>query len=57
MQSFPTPRLVLVIDNVLTYYLPLIKKLYAKVGIVIKFLLPYSPNLSPIKELFSALKS
>jgi transposase len=54
---FLGPRLVLVIDNVSTHYLLLVKQLYEEVGVRIEYLLPYLPFLNPIEELFSVLKA
>ena len=56
MNPFPGPRSVLVMDNASTHYSPLVRKLCREAGVVIEYLPPYSPDLSPIEESFSVLK-
>ena len=53
---YPEPKSVLVIDNVSWHYLEKIIQICRDVGVVLEFLLPYSPNFNPIKEHFSVLK-
>ena len=57
MNRFPLPRSVLIIDNVSTHYSPLVAHLCRKAGVLIEFLPPYSPDLSPIEESFNVLKA
>ena len=44
-------------DNVATYHSPLVAQLCREAGVIVEYLPPYSPDLSPIEELFSMLKT
>ena len=44
-------------DNVATHYSPYVKQIYEVARVRIEYILLYSPNLSLIKESFSALKA
>lgn len=57
MNRFPLPRSVLVMDNVATHHSPLVKQLCEEAGVILEYLPPYSPDLSPIEESFSVLKA
>jgi transposase len=57
INSFPGPLSVLIINNTSYHRSQELKEICNKVGVVLKFLSPYSPNFNPIKELFSALKA
>ena len=57
MNRFPEPRSVLVMDNVATHHSPWVKLLCLEAGVILEYLPPYSPDLSPIEESFSALKA
>ena len=57
MNRFPLPRSVLVMDNVATHHSPYIKQIYEAARVRIEYIPPYSLNLSPIEESFSALKA
>ena len=51
------PNSVLVMDNASFHRGSSIKELYDQAGVMLFFLLPYSPDLNPIKELFLQLKA
>ena len=53
---FPLPRSVLVMDNVATHHSLYVKQICEAAGVGIEYIPPYSPDLSPIEESFSALK-
>ena len=57
MNRFPLPRSVLVMDNVATHHSPYVKQICEAAGVRIEYIPPYSPDLSPIEESFSALKA
>ena len=57
MNRFPLPRSVLVMDNVATHHSIYVKRICAEAGVRIEDIPPYSPDLSPIEESFSALKA
>ena len=57
MTAFPGPRSVLVMDNVSAHHSPWVRELCHEAGVILEYLPPYSPDLSPIKESFSALKA
>ena len=57
MNRFPLPRSVLVMDNISTHYSPLVAYLCREARVLIKYLPPYSPDLSLIEESFSVLKA
>lgn len=54
----PGPRYIIFIDNTLFYVFSAETKiLLAKVGILIEYQVPYSPDLSPIEYLFGSVKN
>jgi transposase len=55
--SWPEKYSVLVIDNVLIYCLDKIQQMCNDVGVILLYLLPYSPDLNLIKEMFRELKT
>ena len=57
MNPFPESRSVLVMDNVSTHHSPLVLHLCRQAGVILEYLPPYSPDLSPIEESFSVLKA
>src|SRR6266536_2572512 len=59
MNRYPEERSVLVIDNALIHHsnIDTIRAVYRAQGVILLFLLPYSPDLNPIKESFTDLKS
>ena len=57
MNRFPLPRSVLVMDNVATHHSPLVAQLCREARVIVEYLPPYSPDLSPIEESFSVLKA
>ena len=57
MNRFPLPRSVLVMDNVATHYSVYVKQICEAARVRIEYIPPYSPDLSPIEESFSALKA
>lgn len=57
MNPFPGPRSVLIMDNCSTHHSGLIRPMCEAVGVRLEYLPPYSPDMSPIEESFSVLKS
>ena len=57
MQPWPLPNSVLVIDNASIHHVPGIRELVEARGMKLLFLPAYSPDLNPIEEAFSAIKS
>ena len=57
MNRFPLPRSVLVMDNVASHHSPYVRAMCDQAGVVLEYIPPYSPDLSPIEESFSALKA
>jgi transposase len=53
---YPEPKSVIVMDNVSWYYSEKIVQIYRNAGVVLEFLLPYSPDFNLIKEYFGMLK-
>ena len=58
MNAFPGPNSVLVLDNASIHHADrdLLKDLCESKGVRVEFLPPYSPDLNPIEEFFSACK-
>ena len=58
MQPFDgsSPQSVLVLDNCSVHHVSGATDLLREAGILVVFLLPYSPDLNPAEELFSAVK-
>ena len=48
---------IVVMDNASIHYSDSVTSLISSVGALTVFLLPYSPDLNPIKEAFSSVKS
>src|SRR6266536_3760310 len=59
INPYPRERSVLVIDNALIHHsnIDTIRLVCRAQGVVLLFLLPYSPDLNPIEESFADLKS
>ena len=57
MTPFPRPWSVLVMDNVSAHHSAWVRELCHEAGVILEYLPPYSPDLSPIEESFSALKA
>ena len=51
------PNSIVVLDNASVHYHKRVRGLINSVGALLLFLLPYSPDLNPIEETFSAAKS
>ena len=51
------PRSVVVLDNASIHHLETVIDLIEAAGALVRFLPPYSPDLNPIEELFSQVKS
>jgi len=54
---YPEPNSVLVMDNASFHHTSSIIELCREAGVKVLFLSPYSPDLNPIEELFSQLKT
>lgn len=57
MNPFPGPRSVLIMDNCSTHHSDMIRPMCEAAGVRLEYLPPYSPDLSPIEESFSVIKS
>jgi hypothetical protein len=55
--AYPSPLSVLVLDNALIHHNKEILILADRFGVRIEYLPPYSPDLNPIEEAFSKIKS
>ena len=51
------PRSVVVLDNASIHHVDLVTRLISATGALVRFLPPYSPDLNPIEEAFSKVKS
>lgn len=51
------PGDVLIMDNLRTHHIPIAKEMLKSAGIELIFLPPYSPDLNPIEEVWSLVKS
>ena len=51
------PNSIVVLDNASVHYHTKVKELVTSVGALLVYLPPYSPDLNPIEEAFSAVKS
>lgn len=58
MQQFDgvSGRSIVILDNCSIHHVPEVLEHFREAGIVVVFLPPYSPDLSPIEELFSCIK-
>ena len=54
---WPEPKSVLIMDNASFHHSERIKKMCSEAGVKLLYLPPYSPDLNPIEEFFSELKS
>lgn len=55
--KWPNPRSALIIDNASLHYLEKIQRLCDEVGVILRYLLPYSLDLNPIEEFFREFKT
>ena len=51
------PNSVVVLDNCTVHHVPGVESMITSVGALVNFLPPYSPDLNPIEECFSKVKS
>ena len=51
------PHSVVVLDNCAIHHVAEVTAIFEEVGVLVHFLPPYSPDLNPIEEAFSKLKS
>ncbi len=51
------PRSIVVMDNLTVHHVPEVLDLFRQAGILVFFLPPYSPDLNPIEETFSYVKT
>lgn len=56
MQLFPGPGSILIMDNCSIHHIEEVKDLLDAAGMLVIFLLPYSPDLNPAEEMFSYVK-
>jgi len=56
MNPYPGPRSVLVMDNAPIHKSEQLAQMCRERGVILEFLPPYSPDLNPIEEAFSAIK-
>ena len=58
MQQFDgvAERSIVILDNCSIHHVAEVTEHFREAGIVVVFLPPYSPDLSPIEELFSCIK-
>lgn len=54
---WPEPKSVLIMDNASFHHSERIRKMCSEAGVQLLYLPPYSPDLNPIEEFFSELKS
>jgi len=54
---WPEPKSVLVMDNASFYHSAKIEQLCSEAGVKLLYLPPYSPDLNPIEEFFTELKT
>jgi len=50
------PNFVVVMDNALIYHVDEVVELLTSVGVLVKFLPLYSPDINPIEEVFAEVK-
>lgn len=51
------PHSVVVLDNCAIHHIVEVKSMLEEVGVLVHFLPPYSPDLNPIEEAFTKVKS
>ena len=51
------PNSIVILDNCSVHHVAGVASMITQVGALVYFLLPYSPDLNPIKERFSKIKS
>ena len=56
MHPFSGDRSIVVMDNCTVHHIEQLKDLARNVGILLRFLPPYSSDLNPIEEMFSYMK-
>lgn len=57
MNPYPLPHSVLVLDNCAIHHVEGVEERCRDAGVKLVYLPPYSPDLNPIEEAFSALKA
>lgn len=57
MNQYPQDRSVLILDNCAIHKSNVLREVVEAYGVVLVFLPPYSPDLNPIEESFSAGQS
>ncbi|KAG8945644.1 hypothetical protein FRC04_000605 [Tulasnella sp. 424] len=57
LNPWPHSRSILVMDNATIHHGEAIRELVESTGAILKYLPPYSPDLNPIEESFSAVKA
>jgi transposase len=55
--KWPEPKSVLVMDNASFHHTERIEQMCHDASVKLVYLLPYSPDLNPIKEFFAKLKA
>ena len=51
------PHSIVVLDNCAIHHTAEVKSMLKWIGVLVHFLLPYTPNFNPIEEAFSKVKS
>ena len=51
------PRSVIILDNAAIHHVELVTRLISATGALVRFLPPYFPDLNPLEEAFSKVKS
>ena len=51
------PHSVVVLDNCAIHHVAEVKSMLEEIGVLVHYLPPYSPDLNPIEEAFSKVKS
>jgi len=51
------PRSIIILDNASIHKLARLQELYKRAGVILKFLLLYSPDFNPIEATFKDLKT
>ena len=57
MSPFPGPNSVIIMDNARVHIGGRMQELCDAQGVLLKYLLPYSPDMNPIEKVFSVMKS
>lgn len=54
---YPGPRSIIILDNASIYKSARLQELYKQAGVILEFLLLYSPDFNPIEVTFKDLKA